>query len=444
MRISVLGVGYVGLVTGACFAEAGHVVTCVDVDPNRVAAINRGECPIFEKGLPELLARTVGRTLTATLDPAGAIADSEMTFIAVGTPFDGARIDLRQIHEAARIIGRALRHKSDYHVVVVKSTVVPGTTDGVVLPILEQESGKRAGADFGVGMNPEFLTEGEAVDDFMRPDRIVCGGIDERTQDVLASTYARFDAPVIRTNNSTAELIKYASNALLATLISFSNELANLSTALGDIDAADVMKGLHASRYLTTPLEDGRVVVPPIVSFLLGGCGFGGSCLPKDVSALAAHGEAAGVPMRMMRAVLDINATQHQRMIELARKHLPSLGGRHITVLGIAFRPDTNDTRESPAIPIVTSLLAEGAHVTVYDPAAAAEATKLFGTTVKVAATLDSAIAEAEAILIVTRWSEFKELPERLAALGRNPVVIDGRRMLSPSAVQHYEGIGRG
>ena len=162
MRISILGVGYVGLVTGACFADAGHVVTCVDVDADRVAAINRGECPIFEKGLPELLSRTVGRTLTATLDAARAISGSEMTFIAVGTPFDGERIDLRQIHEAARIIGRALRNKSSYHVVVVKSTVVPGTTDNVVRPILEQESGKRAGADFGLGMNPEFLTEGEA------------------------------------------------------------------------------------------------------------------------------------------------------------------------------------------------------------------------------------------------------------------------------------------
>jgi UDPglucose 6-dehydrogenase len=443
VRISILGVGYVGLVTGACFADAGHVVTCVDIDPNRVEAINRGECPIFERGLPELLARTIGRTLSTTLDAPGAIANSDMTFIAVGTPFDGERIDLRQIQEAARIIGRALRDKSDYHVVVVKSTVVPGTTDGVVRPILEQESGKRAGADFGLGMNPEFLTEGEAVDDFAHPDRIVVGGIDDRTQDVLASAYAGFEAPVIRTNNSTAELIKYASNALLATMISFSNELANLATALGGIDAADVMRGLHASRYLTTPLDDGRVVVPPIASFLLGGCGFGGSCLPKDVAALAAHGVAAGVPMRLMRAVLDVNGNQHQKMIELVHKHLPSLTGRRVTVLGVAFRPDTNDTRESPAIPIVKSLLAEGAQVVVYDPAAAAEATRLFGATVTVAPTLEAAVAEAEAILIVTRWSEFQRLPDLLATCGRNPVVIDGRRMLAPSSVQRYEGIGR-
>jgi UDPglucose 6-dehydrogenase/GDP-mannose 6-dehydrogenase len=443
VRISVLGVGYVGLVTGACFADTGHVVTCVDVDPGRVAAINRGECPIFETGLPEVLGRTVGRTLSATLDAAGAIANSEITFIAVGTPFDGERIDLGQIHEAARIIGRALRDKPGYHVVVVKSTVVPGTTDGSVRPILEQESGKRAGADFGLGMNPEFLTEGEAINDFMYPDRIVLGGLDARTQDVLAAVYAPFAAPLIRTNNSTAELIKYSSNALLATLISFSNELANLATALGGIDAAEVMRGLHASRYLSTALDDGRVVVPPIVSFLLGGCGFGGSCLPKDVAALAAHGTAAGVPMRMMRAVLDINANQHQQMIALAHKHLPSLAGRRVTVLGVAFRPDTNDTRESPAIPIVTSLLAEGAQVVVYDPAAAAEAERHFGQTVTVAPTLEAAVADAEAILIVTSWREFLRLPDLLATLGRNPVVIDGRRMLPPSAVERYEGIGR-
>ena len=443
MRIAILGVGYVGLVSGACFADAGHDVTCVDVDAGRVAAINRGECPIFEPGLPEVLARTVGRTLSATVDAAAAIARSDITFIAVGTPFDGERIDLTQIDEAARVIGRALRDVSGYHVVVVKSTVVPGTTDTRIRPILERESGKRAGVDFGLGMNPEFLTEGEALNDFAYPDRIVCGGIDGRSQEVQAKVYESFTAPVIRTNNSTAELIKYASNALLATLISFSNELANLATAVGGIDASEVMRGVHASRYLSMPLEDGRVVLPPISSFLLAGCGFGGSCLPKDVAALAAHGAAAGVPMRMMRAVLDINATQHQKMIELARKHLPSLAGRRVTVLGVAFRPDTNDTRESPAIPIVRSLLAEGALVTVYDPAAGSEAARLFGTSVTVAPTLDAAVAEAEAVLIVTRWSEFLRLPELLATLGRNPVVIDGRRMLSPSSVQRYEGIGR-
>ncbi len=203
------------------------------------------------------------------------------------------------------------------------------------------------------------------------------------------------------------------------------------------------MRGVHASRYLSTPLDDGRVVVRRSSSFLLAGCGFGGSCLPKDVAALAAHGQAAGVPMRMMRAVLDVNANQHQKMIELAHKHLPSLAGRRVTVLGVAFRPDTNDTRESPAIPIVKSLLAEGAQVVVYDPAAAAEAARLFGAAVTVAPTLEAAVAEAEAILIVTRWSEFQRLPDLLATLGRNPVVIDGRRMLAPSSVQRYEGIGR-
>jgi UDPglucose 6-dehydrogenase len=443
VKIAVLGVGYVGLVSGACFADAGHQVTCVDVDAGRVAAINRGECPIFEPGLPEVLARTVGRTLTATVDAAAAIAKSDITFIAVGTPFDGERIDLTQIDEAARVIGRALRDVPGYHVVVVKSTVVPGTTDTRVRPILERESGKRAGVDFGLGMNPEFLTEGEALGDFKYPDRIVCGGIDARSHEVQAEVYESFDAPVIRTNNSTAELIKYASNALLATLISFSNELANLATAVGGIDVCEVMRGVHASRYLSTRLDDGRVVQPPILSFLLAGCGFGGSCLPKDVAALAAHGAAAGVPMRMMRAVLDVNATQHQQMIELAHKHLPSLAGRRVTVLGVAFRPDTNDTRESPAIPIVKSLLAEGARVVVYDPAAGAEAARLFATAATVAPTLDAAVADAEAVLIVTRWNEFQRLPDVLAALGRNPVVIDGRRMLSPSSVERYEGIGR-
>ncbi len=242
MRISVIGTGYVGLVSGACFAEIGHDCTCVDIDATKIDRINRGEPPIHENGLELILKRHIGTRLRATTDLRAAVRDSEITFIAVGTPFDGHRIDLAYVREAAHQIGAALRDKNGYHVVVVKSTVVPGTTDEVVLPELERASGKRAGADFGVGMNPEFLTEGVAVDDFMRPDRIVLGGIDQRSVDAQRRVYAEFSqTPILATNNKTAEMIKYASNSVLATMISFSNEIGNVCSALGGVDVADVM-----------------------------------------------------------------------------------------------------------------------------------------------------------------------------------------------------------
>ena len=443
-RLSILGVGYVGLVTGVCFAEKGHQVACIDLDRDKVDSINRGQSPIFERGLDELLQKNIGRNLQATLDAAAAIKNSEMTFIAVGTPFDGERIDLTYIKESARVIGEALRDKPGYHVVVVKSTVVPGTTERVVRPILEQASGKKAGVDFGLGMNPEFLTEGEAVGDFMDPDRVVCGGLDSRTQAALEAVYEGFPGERLRTNNSTAELIKYASNALLANLISFSNEFANLAAALGDIDAAEVMQGLHSSRYLTTVLPNGERVVPPITSFLMGGCGFGGSCLPKDVSALAAQGRALGLPMSSLGAVLQVNQHQFEQVFRLLGKHFPSLEGKRVVVLGLSFRPDTNDMRESPAIPIVRQLLARGAQVSAYDPAASHEAEKIFGSSLKLAPNLEAALDNVEAIVVVTRWAEFLRVPELLRASGATPLVVDGRRLLAKDSVPRYEGIGLG
>jgi len=444
MKLSVLGVGYVGLVTGVCFADKGHEVTCIDVDKDKVDAINRGDSPIFERGLDELLVRNIGKRLRATLEVKQAIVESEMTFIAVGTPFDGKSIDLTYIKESARVIGEALREKSGYHVVVVKSTVVPGTTDRVVRPILEQASGKKAGVDFGLGMNPEFLTEGEAVNDFMDPDRVVCGGIDRRTQDTLLAVYERFPGARLRTNNSTAELIKYASNALLANLISFSNEFANLASALGDVDATEVMQGLHSSRYLTTVLPSGEAIVPPITSFLMGGCGFGGSCLPKDVSALAAQGRSLGLPVKLLEAVLDVNQEQYQQIFRLLAKHFSTLEGKRVVVLGLSFRPDTNDMRESPAIPIVKTLLSRGARVSAYDPAASHEAKKIFGDSVTLAKDLESALRSVDAVVLVTRWSEFLRVPELLSKSGEKPLVVDGRRLLARDSVERYEGIGLG
>ncbi len=273
--------------SGVCLAEMGHEVICVDADARKISQIQQGVSPIFEQGLEPLLQKHIGRRLQTTTQLERVVLDTDLSLIAVGTPFSGSEIDLDCVKQVSLQIGQALRNKDDYHVVVVKSTVVPSTTEVTVVPILEQASGKRAGTDFGVGVNPEFLTEGEAVHDFMNPDRIVLGGIDAKTLTLLEQLYAGFNGvEKLKTNPRTAEMIKYASNALLATMISFANEIGNLGAAIGGIDVVDVMQGVQLSQYLSLRMPDGSRKSPGIVTFLSAGCGFGGSCLPKDVKAL--------------------------------------------------------------------------------------------------------------------------------------------------------------
>lgn len=444
MKVSIIGTGYVGLVTGACLAEKGHQILCVDKDPQKVEKINRGISPIFEEGLEEILKKNIDKRLQATTDLPGAILDSEITLIAVGTPFDGKRIDLSQVKEVSAQIGSALMGKAGYHAVVVKSTVVPGTTDGVILPILEEASGKKAGAGFGVGMNPEFLTEGQAVADFMTPDRIVLGANGEKCMLVLEQLYRAFDGiPKMKTNCRTAEMIKYASNAMLATQISFANEIANLCSALGGVDIVDVMKGVHLSNYLRPAARDGSRIQAPISSFLEAGCGFGGSCLPKDVNALIAHGENAGSAMPLLRAVIETNRHQPGEVIRLLKKHFPSLKDVRVAILGLSFKPDTDDMRESPAIPIVKELLAQNARLKGYDPAAHHEARKLFPSNQLILCeTIEEALAGVDAVVLVTRWEQFHDVPERIARLNPEAVFVDGRRMLDKHRFARYEGIG--
>ena len=444
MKISVVGTGYVGLVCAVGFAEKGHDVVCVDIDEDKVRMINDGESPIHEDGLDTLLKKNIGKSLKATTDLDDAVRTTELSLIAVGTPFDGESIDLQYIEEVSRQIGEVLKSKDSYHVVVVKSTVVPGTTDEVVKPILERASGKQAGADFGVGMNPEFLREGVAVKDFMNPDRIVLGGIDDRTQDLLSRAYATFiDTDVIKTSNKTAELIKYTSNSLLATMISFSNEIANLCTAVGGVDIVDVMKGVHFDKRLMPIDENGHRVRPGFVSYLESGCGFGGSCFPKDVKALISHGEALGQDMGLLNAVIEINEQQPYKVIQLLEKHFDSLSGLRVSVLGLAFKPGTDDMRESPAIKIVNELIKAKANICAFDPVAKDEAERLFGAAdIRYADTLADAIGDAETLLILTRWDVFNELPAMLTALEQQPLVIDARRMLDKDATERYDGIG--
>jgi UDPglucose 6-dehydrogenase/GDP-mannose 6-dehydrogenase len=444
MKVSVIGTGYVGLVSGVCLAEKGHNVVCIDVDRKKVDNINKGIPPIFERNLEKLLKRNINVNLKADSDLFRAVLETDLSLIAVGTPFDGDRIDLSHIEMVSCDIGKALSGKKTYHMVVIKSTVVPGTTDEVVLPLLEKHSGKRAGIDFGIGMNPEFLREGEAVMDFMSPDRIVMGAIDEKALEYLEELYRPFEnVDKVRTNNKTAEMIKYTSNSLLATMISFSNEIANLCTALGDIDVVDVMKAVHLDRRLSPIMADGKRIKPALTTYIEAGCGFGGSCFPKDVKALIAHGKQLGRPMQILDAVVRVNHQQPQQVLLKLKKHFSSLKGVRIAILGLAFKPGTDDMRESPAIPIINHLLSQGVEINAYDPAARDAAKKQFGDrNIVYCDTLRQSLEEVEAVVLLTRWEEFGEIPDLLDNLDPQPLFIDGRRMLSKSGIARYEGIG--
>ena len=445
MNVAVVGTGYVGLVTGVCLAELGHDVVCVDSDARRIEQIRRGEAPFFERDLEGLLGRHVGARLRVSTDLRAAVLASELTLIAVGTPFVDGKIDLGAVRTVTRDIGEALRDHETFHAVVVKSTVVPGTTQNVVLPLLEEASGLKAGERFGVGMNPEFLTEGQAVEDFMAPDRLVLGAGDDATYGLLARLYEALpdNIPRLRASPTTAELIKYTSNALLATMISFANEIGNLSDILDEADVVDVMHGVHLSRYLSPIGGDGAPVRAPISSFLEAGCGFGGSCLPKDVRALIAHGEGLGRRLPLLEAVMRVNEQRPDEMMAVISDALETLDGARVTVLGLAFKPDTDDVRESPAVPIIERLSRATAHVCVHDPVV----TKLPDSVVafdnvRLTADLEAAIEGADAVVLTTRWEHYRRVPELIAKLDPVPVFVDGRRMFDKQEFTRYAGIG--
>lgn len=461
MKLCVVGTGYVGLVSGTCLASVGHQVACVDVDAAKVERINRGEPPIHEDGLEALLKANVGTRLRATTSLADAMDGADVALICVGTPFDGKTIDLSYVLQVSREIGQVLKDQAaaakaagkqpHYCVVTVKSTVVPGTTDTVVRKAIEEASGLVAGKDFGLGMNPEFLAEGVAVKDFQEPDRIVVGGIDARSTAQLAEMYAMFrNTPIIQTTPRTAEMIKYTSNAFMATMISFSNEIARICDGIGELDAAEVFKGLHLMKHLIYRDGEGKLKTAGATSFLWAGCGFGGSCFPKDVKAITAHAQHRGVDTPMLDAVLSTNKTQPEQMLRLLKEQVgDDLKGKRVTVLGVAFKPGTDDVRESPALPIIAALVKEGAKVTAHDPIAVQTGKKAladFGvpeSAYQFQPKLDGALAQAEAVLLVTSWPDYKAVPELQQKAGRTAVpLIDGRRYIARDALPAYSGIG--
>jgi UDPglucose 6-dehydrogenase len=418
MNISIIGTGYVGLVTGACFAHLGHHVTCIDIDPEKIQKINHGVSPIYEEGLDTLLTTNKDR-ITATTDYK-AIMDTDVTFLCVGTPSrtDGS-LDISFLKEATMQIAEILKQKKTWHLVVVKSTVLPGTTHDIVLPLLEQHGTKKVGVDIGLAMNPEFLKEGIAIQDFLKPDRIVIGTYDEHSRKILRELYKDFTCPVLETTLSAAEMIKYASNAFLATKISFINEIGNLCKKQG-IDTYDVAEGMGLDKRI------GR-------AFLDSGIGWGGSCFPKDVDALIAWSKELNEPSRIIEQAKAVNNTQPLRLVTILQKHIPHLKGKTIGILGLAFKPDTDDIRESRAIPIITELLKKGAHVKAFDPQAMGNFKTHFPSIEYCSTAAD--VLSADAILIITKWKEFKSLDYR------GKLVIDGRRLNEAKTAKTYEGV---
>jgi UDPglucose 6-dehydrogenase len=418
-KIAIFGAGYVGLVTGACFAELGHDVAVRDVVPEKIDALKRGEVPIFEPGLEELLARNAGR-LVYTLDVREALDGAEFVFVCVDTPpLYSGDADLSRVWTVVDELPQDTRAT-----IVMKSTVPVGTGEKV-----RDALDSRGLATVGYVSNPEFTAEGTAVRDFMKPDRIVVGAFDDADGEAVEELHAGIDAPVVRADVNSAEMIKLAANAFLMTRVSFINEIANVCELVG-ADVQNVAEGIGLDHRLGP-------------HFLRAGLGYGGSCFPKDSLALKQLAANSGYHFQLLTAVIEVNELQKRRVVQKLQKHLGRLRGKTVALLGLAFKPNTDDTREAPSLVLASRLLAEGADVRAWDPIAVPE---LQG--VQLCATPFEAIDGADAAVIVTEWPELAELAtEEVRAAMRHPLIIDGRNLLDPDAVRAagfaYEGIGR-
>jgi UDPglucose 6-dehydrogenase len=427
--ICVIGTGYVGLTTGVCFADLGNMVTCVEIDLHKLDLLRSGKTPIYEPGLTELQERNMrsGR-LRFTDDYALALEDAGLIFITVGTPMgDDGAADLSQVEAAARSIGAHLKQNA---IIVDKSTVPVGTGDMVGRLIHEHTTN---GVTVHVVSNPEFLREGSALTDFFQPDRIVLGSTNREAAEAVAALHEPLGAPVIITDLRTAEMIKYASNAFLATRISFINEIAQICERLG-ADVKEVARGMGADKRIGP-------------HFLEAGIGYGGSCFPKDVLALHHMAASAGCHPQLLAAVMDINQDARMRFVEKLREILGSFEGAVVGVLGLSFKPNTDDMREAPSVDIIRALQAGGARVKAYDPVAMQAAGDVLPEVTYCATAYDAA-KEADALLIVTEWNEFKQLSlERIKQYMHRPVILDGRNVYDPEDMQAfgftYRGVGR-
>lgn len=425
-RISIIGTGYVGLSTALGFTSKGYTVITSDLDKEKIRKIQEGVLPFHEPKLHEQLEKAVKTgKIKCILNREEAILSTDITFVAVGTPSrsDGS-IDLRYIEAAACEIGDALKKKKSYHLIVVKSTVTPTTTETKLKPLFEIHSRKKCGEDFGLCMSPEFLREGCALQDVLHPDRIVIGEFDKKSGDTLEALFRDFHAegppPILRTNFPTAELIKYASNSFLATKISFINTIASICEKTPGADVTMVAKGMGLDKRIGS-------------LFLNAGLGYGGSCFPKDLKALIAYSKTIGYQATLLDAVENVNKTQPYKAVELCKSFLNNLKDKNIAILGLAFKPHTDDMREAVAVPIIHQLLKESAKVTAYDPVAVPNSKSIFQDKIKYVTSAIQCLKNADCCILVTEWDEFKNLkPEDFTKNMKHPILIDGRRICDP------------
>jgi len=432
MQIAVIGSGYVGLVTGACFAEFGVDVTCVDIDEEKIKRLSDGIIPIYEPGLEQLVAKnTHSGRLRFTTNVKEAVEQALVIFLAVGTPpLDNGSPDLQYVEAVARTIAS---HMNGYKVIVTKSTVPIGTGERLRSLIRENQTKK---TNFGIVSNPEFLREGAAIDDFMRPDRVVIGSSDEEAIAIMRDLYRPLyliETPVLITSLEAAELSKYAANAFLATKISFINEIANLCDQIG-CDVHDVARAMGMDRRIGN-------------KFLHPGPGYGGSCFPKDTRALSAVAKEFGVSSTIVDSVIQVNLRQRELMVAKIERQVGDLEGKAVTILGLSFKPETDDMRDAPAVDIITALQAKGALITAYDPVAMDEARKLFPD-LKYSTDEYAAVNGADALIFVTEWNQFRALDmARVRTLMRSPKIVDLRNIYTPVAMREmgfdYVGVGR-
>lgn len=447
MNISIVGTGYVGLVTGVCLAKKGHEVICIDGRHDIVRKINNSVCPIYEPKLAELLIEVVkDKKLIATSDMEFAVNNTDITMVAVDAPAKDDKIDLSYMESCIKKIGSILEDKENYHVVCIRSTVPPCTTECIIKAAIEKYSQKAEGS-FGLAMNPEFLREGSAVDDFMNPDRIIIGAFDDKSFDIMAEVYENyFDTPILKTNLSTAEMIKYTTSSLFAAMMSFANEISNICENLGEVDAIDVFNGLIMDRRIAIRNKT-KFILPGLTQYLRPGCGFGGSCLPKDVRTLINHSKENGYKPEILQAVMNVNVAQPLKIVSKLVDILGDIRNKKIAVLGIASMADTDNIQESPAIEIVRELLKKGALVYVADPQAISNAKRELGEAegLKFVKKHKDALRDAEGALLITPWEDYKKLkPKDFVKLMKRPVLIDGRRIYNDEDMESFEVVYTG
>ncbi len=428
MKIAIIGTGYVGLVSGTCFAETGITVTCVDIDRSRIDRLNRGEVPIYEPGLEDMIRTNAGKNrLFFTTDLEAGLSDCDAAFIAVGTPPDeDGSADLKQVLGVARDIGRTIKN---YLVVVNKSTVPIGTAEKVKAAVREGLSEQHADIDFDVASNPEFLKEGAAINDFLKPDRIVVGVDSERAEKLMKRLYKPFllnGHPLLFMDIPSAEMTKYAANAMLATKISFMNDIANLCEIVG-ADVNNVRRGIGS---------DSRIGP----KFIYAGIGYGGSCFPKDVKALIKTSDENHYSLEILKAVEHVNENQKQVLPDRIRNHFGNnLRGKKIAVWGLSFKPKTDDMREAPSLVIIEALLKDGAMVVAYDPVAATESKRRLGDRIGYASDMYEALIDADALVVITEWPEFRVPNYRvMEKLMTEKTIFDGRNIYEPSEMIEY------